>query len=240
MRRSLRAASFALVALLVASLAPMTSAVAADPEFPAGYEDFHTYAEVGAAVAKAEADYPDIVKRFSIGRSYQGRELWAAKVSDNVATDENEPEVLYDGGHHADEHMGVEMTIAILRWLTTGYGTDPRITRIVNSREIWIIFLVNPDGAEYDISGGTFRRWRKNRQPNPGSPYIGTDLNRNYDYRWSGGGRTSTNPQAITYTGPSAFSAPETRAVRDFLASRVVDGRQQIRTHTPSTKPAAS
>ena len=58
---------------------------------------------------------------------------------------------------------------------------------------------------------------------------MGTDLNRNYGYKWGGGGKTSTNPLAITYRGPSAFSAPETRAFRDFLASRVVNGRQQIR-----------
>ena len=100
----------------------------------------------------------------------------------------------------------------------------------MNSREVWIVFSVNPDGAAHDIAGGKFHYWRKNRQPTPDSTAIGTDLNRNFGYRWGGGGRTSSNPQAITYRGPKAFSAPETRAMRDFLASRVVDGRQQIRT----------
>ena len=88
---------------------------------------------------------------------------------------------------------------------------------------------MNPDGAQFDIKGGHFHFWRKNRQPTPGSSAIGTDLNRNYGYRWGLGGRTSKNPEAITYHGPTAFSAPETRAMRDFLASRVVGGRQQIR-----------
>ena len=218
------AASLALVAVL---LVPST-ALGAD-EFPKGWEGYHTYAEVAAA-AKAVADaHPTIAQRFSIGKSYQGREIWAMKISDNVATDENEPEVLYEGLHHADEHMTAEMTLKIMHWLVDGYGTDPRITSIVDTREIWIILEVNPDGAEYDIAGGRFHRWRKNRQPTPGTPYIGTDLNRNYGYRWGGGGRTSTNPQAITYRGTSAFSTPEARAVRDFLASRVVGGRQQIR-----------
>ena len=58
---------------------------------------------------------------------------------------------------------------------------------------------------------------------------MGTDLNRNFGYKWGGGGRTSSNPRAITYRGPKAFSSPEDRAFRDFLASRVIDGRQQIR-----------
>ncbi len=75
---------------------------------------YHTYAEI-AALTKSVADaHPDIAQRFSIGKSYQGRELWAMKISDNVATDENEPEVLFDGGHHADEHMGVEMVLKIM------------------------------------------------------------------------------------------------------------------------------
>lgn len=219
-----------LVALVSAgTLAAPAAAAAAD--FPSGYEGYHTYAEVGAAAAAVAAEYPEIAQRFSIGESYQGRQLWAMKISDNVATDEKEPEVLYDGGHHADEHMGVEMTLRIMHWLVDGYGTDPRITGIVDTREIWIVFSTNPDGATYDIKGGRFHYWRKNRQPTPGTDYVGTDLNRNYGYRWGGGGRTSTNPAAITYRGPKAFSAPETRAMRDFLASRVVDGRQQIRTH---------
>ena len=198
-------------------------------EFPRGSEGFHTYTEMAADVAAVAAAHPDIVERFSIGRSYLGRQLWAVKVSDHVAIDEAEPEVLYDGGTHSDEHMGVEMTLRILHWLVDGYGTDPRITRIVDEREIWIVFSMNPDGAEYDIAGGRYRSWRKNRQPTPGTTAIGTDLNRNYGYRWGGGGRTSANPRAITYRGPRAFSSPEARAMRDFLASRVVDGRQQIR-----------
>ena len=218
------ATALALTALLIAP-----SAAFAAEEFPRGFEGYHTYAEVGATAKAVAAAHPDIAKRFSLGKSHQGREIWAMKISDNVATDETEPEVLYEGGHHADEHMGVEMALTIMRWLVDGYGTESRITRIVDSREIWIIFIVNPDGAEHDIAGGKFHYWRKNRQPTPGTTAIGTDLNRNYGYRRGGGGRTSSNPKAITYRGTKAFSTPEARAVRDFLASRVVGGRQQIR-----------
>jgi len=220
-----------LAAALLATMlgtAPGSAAPAGAADFPPGWTGYHTYPEMAAEVAAVAAAHPAIVKRFSIGTSYLGRQLWAAKVSDNVGTDENEPEVLFDGLHHADEHMGLEMTLRILHWLVDGYGADPRITNIVNTREIWIVFAVNPDGAQFDISGGRFHAWRKNRQPNADGT-TGTDLNRNYGYRWGAGGRTSGNPLAITYRGPYAFSAPETRVFRDFLASRVVDGRQQIR-----------
>lgn len=223
------AIAIATAILAIGAAATPGSAAAAD--FPTGYEGYHTYAEVGAATAAVAAAHPDIAQRFSIGQSYRGRELWAMKISDNVASDEPEPEILYDGGHHADEHMGVEMALRIMHWLVEGYGPDPRITKIVDTREIWIVFMVNPDGVQHDIHDGTFHFWRKNRQPTPGSTKVGTDLNRNYGYRWGGGGLTSKNPAAITYRGPSAFSAPETRAMRDFLKSRVVGGTQQIKAH---------
>src|SRR4029453_642514 len=174
--------------------------------------------------------HPDLVSRFSIGKSYKGRDIWAVKISDNVGVDEAEPEVMLDGSIHGEEHMATEMTLSIMHWVVDGYGTDARITNIVDSREIWIVFTVNPDGAEYDISGGKFHFWRKNRQPTPGTTSTGTDLNRNYGYHWGGGGRTSTNPAAITYRGPAPFSTPEDRAMRDFLASRGGKRRQQIRT----------
>jgi carboxypeptidase T len=220
--------SMAVALLLVTGLAAGPAA-AADPQFPPGNSGYHTYPEMTAEVAATAQAHPGIVQRFSIGKSYQGREIWAVKVSDNVATDEREPEVLFDGLHHADEHMSQEMTLAILHWLVSGYGTDATITRLVDTREIWIVFGLNPDGATYDIAGRVYHHWRKNRQPTPGATAIGTDLNRNYAYRWGCCGGASKDPASSRFRGPTSFSAPETRALRDFVASRVVDGRQQIR-----------
>lgn len=226
LRRCLAALLVVLVALGAAGAVP---ALAADPQFPPGESGFHTYNEMEAEVTATAAAHPDIVKRFSIGKSHGGRDLWAVKISDNVLVDEAEPEVLFDGLHHADEHMSQEMTLAILKWLTTGYGTDTTVTNLVDRREIWIVFGLNPDGATYDIAGRAYHHWRKNRQPTPGSKAIGTDLNRNYDYRWGCCGGASSSPASSRYRGPSRFSAPETRAFRDFVVSRVVGGHQQIR-----------
>jgi carboxypeptidase T len=229
MRSTTRPRTRAVAPILAALLILATASVATATEFPAGRTGYHSYTEVTDDVAAVAAAHPSIVHRFSIGRSYRDRNIWAVKISDNVGVDEPEPEVMFDGTHHADEHMATEMTLATMHWLVDGYGHDPRITNIVDTREIWIVFVVNPDGAEYDIAGGTFHHWRKNRQPTPGTTAIGTDLNRNYGYRWGGGGRTSATPNDITFRGTAAFSTPEARAMRDFMASRVVGGRQQIR-----------
>jgi hypothetical protein len=90
----------------------------------------------------------------------------AVKISDNVATDENEPEVLFTAHQHAREHLTVEMALYLANIFTNDYGTDTQITNLVNGREFWIIPMVNPDGLQYDLSGDPFRAWRKNRQPN--------------------------------------------------------------------------
>ena len=142
---------------------------------------------------------------------------------------------MLDSLHHAREHLSLEQNLAVLRWLTEGYGTNERITHIVNAREVWIVFAVNPDGAEYDLTGSPYRAWRKNRQPNAGTTAIGTDLNRNYGYQWGCCGGSSGTKSASTYRGKAAFSAPETRVIRDFMASRRIGSppADQDRHHVP-------
>ncbi|MCU0483117.1 MAG: zinc carboxypeptidase [Chloroflexi bacterium] len=225
-RRLILAPIFAaLLAALPAAAGPVRAA-----DFPPSHAGYHTDAELAAEVAAVAAAHPDIVHLFSIGTSYQGRPLRAAKVSDNVTEDEAEPEVLVDGLHHGNEHLSLEMTLAALRILADEYGRDPTVTRLVNSREVWIVFAVNPDGAAYDLLGAQgFRDWRKNRQPNRGTTAVGTDLNRNYGYRWGCCGGSSGAPSSRLYRGARPFSAPETAALRAFVDSRVIGGRQQIK-----------
>ena len=107
--------------------------------------------------------------------------------------------------------------------------SDAGLRAFANTREIWIVPMVNPDGVEWDIATGSYRMWRKNRQPNAGSASIGTDLNRNWSFQWGCCGGSSGSPGSETYRGPFAFSAPETQRVRDFVNSRVVGGVQQIK-----------
>jgi hypothetical protein len=199
--------------------------------FPPVDSAYHDYAEMLAELQQAAIDHPTIFSLFSMGLSYQGRTVWAGKISDNVGTDEDEPEVLFTHHQHAREHLTVEMALYTLKMLTDEYGTNPQITSLVDGREIWIVFDMNPDGGEYDIATGSYASWRKNRQPNAGTSAIGTDLNRNWDYRWGCCGGSSGTPSSETYRGAAAFSAPETAVVRDFVDSRVIGGKQQITAH---------
>jgi murein tripeptide amidase MpaA len=213
----------------VVPAAPAQSDGSMTMAFPAADAGYHDYAEMNTVVNTVVADHASIARRVVLGTSYQGRNIVAVKISDNVATDEAEPEILFNSQQHAREHLTVEMAIYLLNLFTDNYGTDTRITNIVNSREIWIIPQVNPDGSEYDIATGSYRSWRKNRQPNSGSSNVGTDLNRNWSHQWGCCGGSSGSTSSSTYRGPSAFSAPETQVLRNFVNSRVVGGVQQIK-----------
>lgn len=197
--------------------------------FPPADSAYHDYAEMVAVLNQAAADHPAIFSLFSIGTSHEGRTIWAGKISDNVGVDEDEPEVLFTHHQHAREHITVEQGLYTLRMLTDEYGVDGTITQLVNTREIYLLFDLNPDGGEYDIATGSYRTWRKNRLPNAGTTAVGTDLNRNWGYKWGCCGGSSTSPSSDTYRGTAAFSSPETARVRDFVATRVVGGSQQIK-----------
>ncbi|MFI6035221.1 M14 family metallopeptidase [Streptomyces sp. NPDC051315] len=198
-------------------------------DFPSADSRYHNYAEMNAEIDQRIAAYPNIISKRVIGKSYQGRDIVAIKISDNVGTDEAEPEVLFTHHQHAREHLTVEMALYLIRELGAGYGTDSRVTGMVNSREIWIVPDINPDGGEYDVATGSYRSWRKNRQPNSGSSYVGTDLNRNWAYRWGCCGGSSGSTSSETYRGTAAESAPEVKVVANFVRSRVVGGVQQIK-----------
>ncbi|MEV8432155.1 M14 family metallopeptidase [Streptomyces chartreusis] len=197
-------------------------------DFPSGDSRYHNYAEMTSEINSIVSANPSIASQRVIGTSYQGRNIVAIKISDNVGTDEAEPEVLFTHHQHAREHLTVEMALYLLRELTSDYGSDSRVTGLVNNREIWIVPDLNPDGGEYDIATGSYRSWRKNRQPNSGSSAVGTDLNRNWAYRWGCCGGSSGSTSSETYRGASAESAPEVKVVANFVRSRVVGGKQQI------------
>ncbi len=243
--RSTRAAALVAALLLSAGLAlPAPGRAASTSGFPVGYGGYHTYAEMVDELDSVVADHPDIAAKMALppdgATSYEGRTIWALKISDNVATDEDEPEVLFDSLTHAREHLTVEMDLHLIALLTDNYRANPanihtpleaRVTDIVNSLEIWVVPMLNPDGGEWDIANpdSGFKSWRKNRQPVGDGVKPGIDLNRNYGFKWACCGGSTGRPGSLYYRGVRPWQAPEVAAMRNFVLSRVIGGRQQIR-----------
>ncbi|HEV8562450.1 MAG TPA: M14 family metallopeptidase [Actinophytocola sp.] len=198
-------------------------------DFPPADSAYHNNAEMTAEINQVVAAHPDLINQRVIGQSFQGRDIVALKISDNVGVDENEPEVLFTHHQHAREHLTIEMALYLIHLFTE--STEQRVRDLVNSREIWIVPDLNPDGGEFDISTGSYAGWRKNRQPNSGSSNVGTDLNRNWNYNWGCCGGSSGSTGSETYRGAGAESSPEVQVVANFVRTRVVGGKQQIVTN---------
>ncbi len=167
--------------------------------------------------------YPELITtKISIGNSYENRPIWMVKISDNPEIDENEPEVLYTGLHHAREPITITELVYFMQYLLENYGSDPAITYLIQNRELYFVPVVNPDGYAYNEiynpAGGGM--WRKNRRPNQDGSY-GVDLNRNYGFQWGfDNAGSSSNPASNQYRGTAPFSEPETQAIRDFCENR--------------------
>jgi hypothetical protein len=151
---------------------------------------YHSYQGIIDLADSLATFFPAICKKYVFGYSVQNRQCAALKISDNVDVDENEAEVMFDGGIHGDEIGGPENIIRFARDLCINYGTDPVITNLIDNREIWLYLMDNPDGR-YNMS-----RYNAN----------GVDLNRDWGYMWDQWGGS-----------PGAFSQVESRALRECM-----------------------
>lgn len=151
---------------------------------------YHSYQEIVDIADSLATNFPGICSKTLYGVSVEGRELGALKISDNVSVDEPEAEVFFDAGIHGDEIGGPENAIRFARMLCLEYGSDPDITFLIDNREIWIYYMVNPDGRE------NMSRYNSN----------GVDINRDWGFMWDGEGNST-----------GIYSEIETRALRDCM-----------------------
>lgn len=191
-----------------------------DAPFPTADSAFHDYQEMQDALNALVAAHPRLAQKVVIGKSLEGRDLVGVRISGNEKRD-SLPTTIFLGCHHAREHLSVEVPLMLAQHLVAHYDTDRRIKALIDENEVYIVPMLNPDGAEYDISTGAYKYWRKNRRDN-GDGTFGVDLNRNYGggEGFFGGPGSSSATSSDVYRGPHEFSEPETAAVRDFIKAR--------------------
>lgn len=156
------------------------------------FDNFPTHADMTKKLQDAVAKLPGKMKLFSIGKSVKGKDLWVVKISDNVESDETEPEFKYISSMHGDEIVGRELTTNLIQEIADKYGKDKAITDLVDNTEIFIMPSMNPDGSEL--------KQRAN--------FNGVDLNRNYP-DWT-----------VNAPNSSSSVAQENKAVMAWQASR--------------------
>ena len=184
---------------------------------------YHTFDEVAHELDSIASNHTEIAKLDTIGySSFDSLPIFALKISDNVILDEDEPAILYIGCHHAEEILGIEICMYMIDDLISKYGSDSAQTYWIDTKEIWFVPLMNPEGHGVVMSHMD-TIWRKNKRDNNNNgsfetAYDGVDLNRNYDFYFTEGG--STDPSSEFYRGPYSFSENEARAIRDLAMAQ--------------------
>jgi hypothetical protein len=161
------------------NLSASTSRRANTLTFPVA--NYPTYAQYAQQMQDFEDNYPTLVEKISLGATTQndGKELLFVKISDNVATDEQEPKLLFTSSMHGDEIAGYPMMLSLIDYILTvyadtGHADHARVKNLVENSEIWINPLANPDGTYHNSATNT-----SVAQARRGN-YNNIDLNRNY------------------------------------------------------------
>jgi hypothetical protein len=174
-------------------------------------------------ILRTGQEHPDLTKVVSIGKTFQGQDILALKLTKNArkTQDGAKPAVLYMSNQHAREWITPEMTRRLMHHYLDNYRTDKRVKKIVDTTELWFVISANPDGYDFTHAADGDRQWRKNMRDVNGDGAItigdGVDLNRNFAYKWGYDDEgSSPYPTSQTYRGGGPNSEPETRAVDAF------------------------
>ncbi|MEU5701910.1 M14 family metallopeptidase [Streptomyces aurantiacus] len=166
---------------------------------------------------------PALTKVVSIGKTLQGQDILAVKLTKGAkkTKDGAKPATLYMSNQHAREWITPEMTRRLMHYYLDNYGKDKRVTRLVDSTELWFVLSANPDGYDWTFKPEGDRQWRKNLRDVNGDGALttgdGVDLNRNFAYKWGYDDEgSSPYPTSQTYRGASPGSEPETKALDAF------------------------
>ncbi|PSM42208.1 zinc carboxypeptidase [Streptomyces dioscori] len=192
----------------------------------AGDGVFRPYSGAGnlkEEIVRTGQQNPNLTKVVSIGKTLQGQDILALKLTKGAkkTKDGAKPSTLYMSNQHAREWITPEMTRRLLHHYLDNYGKDQRITKLVDSTELWFVLSANPDGYDWTFKAEGDRQWRKNLRDVNGDGALtvgdGVDLNRNFAYKWGYDDEgSSPYPTSQTYRGASPGSEPETKAIDAF------------------------
>ena len=205
-------------------------ALKAAPQARVAATVYHSFDEPGTGIhdqlVRIAAEHPRLALLETIGHSLQQRPMLALRLTGKknrrpwMWGHHRKPEVLFLATHHAREWVATVMAMRLIDFLIENYGRDRRITHLLDTTQVWIVPVANPDGYQYTFD--VERLWRKNLRDNDGDGRItiadGVDINRNFDAHW-GWDDEGSSPVISdgTYRGSAPDSEPETQAVVDFV-----------------------
>ncbi|XP_015443803.1 carboxypeptidase A5 isoform X1 [Pteropus alecto] len=177
------------------------------------YSSYHTLEEIYSWIDNLVTEHSDIVSKIQIGHSFENRSILVLKFSTGGS---QRPAIWIDSGIHSREWITHATGIWTAKKIVSEYGKDRVLTNILNTTDIFMEIVSNPDGFAFTHSMN--RLWRKNKSNRPGVFCLGVDLNRNWRSGFGGNG-SNDNPCSETYHGPYPHSEPEVAAIVDFITA---------------------
>lgn len=117
------------------------------------FDKYYRYEDLTPILHAYAEEFPHLVGIESIGKSYEGRDIWLMTVTCfGTGSDREKPALWVDGNIHATELAPSSACLYLLQTLVTAYGTHPDITRCLDTRTFYICPRVNPDGAELALA----------------------------------------------------------------------------------------
>ncbi|XP_031237292.1 carboxypeptidase A5 isoform X5 [Mastomys coucha] len=175
------------------------------------YSSYHTLDEIYSWIDNFVAEHSNLVSKIHIGKSFENRSILVLKFSTGGP---NRTAIWIDTGIHSREWITHATGIWISQEIVNAYDKDHVLKKVLNTMDIFIEIVTNPDGFAFTHSMN--RLWRKNKSSQPGIVCIGVDLNRNWKTGFGGNG-SNKNPCSETYRGPAPESEPEVAAIVDFI-----------------------
>ncbi len=119
----------------------------------ADFTRFYRYDDLTALLRRWEAAHPGLIRVVSAGRGYEGRDIWAAEVTDySTGSAVEKPAAYVEGNIHAGEVTGSQVCLYLLDYLLGHFGQDPRVTELLRTHTYYVLPRVNPDGAERHLT----------------------------------------------------------------------------------------
>jgi carboxypeptidase T len=193
------------------------------------YGGYHTTAGHETHDQQVSAAHPDLAVLRTIGQSWLktqargGHDIQALCITKIAAgdcavnTSGSKPKFTLMAQMHARELATGELAYMWIDYLVGNYGKNTAVTRLMDTTELWVIPIANPDGVDIVSSNSTRPvSQRKNAHDNGCTGTgLGVDLNRNSSYHWDVNQGTKCSE---TYPGARAASEPETQGIQNFLS----------------------
>jgi murein tripeptide amidase MpaA len=117
------------------------------------FDRYYRYADLTAILKGYAAEYPHLVRIDSIGKSYEGRDIWLVTVTEFASGEPaDKPAMWVDGNIHASEVSPSSACLYLIDKLVRGFNTDESVTRSLQTRVFYVCPRISPDGAEWALA----------------------------------------------------------------------------------------